>query len=151
MQIEDVVAQVERLVRVGLTILFAYLVALWIAAIWWTVQDIRSRTTDILLQIAATVLVVVFNFPGLLIYLLLRPQRTLAELYDETLEEEALLRTMNGDASCPACGYPIEGEFLFCPSCQSRLRQLCAHCERPLSLQWNICPYCGAPAAPARA
>src|SRR5579862_163476 len=142
MQIEDVIAEVERFVRVGLTVLFTYLVALWIAAIWWTLQDIRSRTTDILLQITATVLVIVFNFPGLLIYLLLRPQRTLAELYDESLEEEALLRTMNEGTACPACGQGIEPDFLYCPACQTRLRQLCQRCERPLFLRWNMCPYC---------
>ncbi|MEA2640417.1 MAG: hypothetical protein QOF51_1811 [Chloroflexota bacterium] len=147
MQIEDVIVEIERIVRVGLTVLFTYLVALWIAAAWWTFQDIRSRTTDLLLQVTATVLVIVFNFPGLLIYLLLRPQRTLAELYDESLEEEALLRTMNEGALCPACGQGIEADFLFCPSCQARVRQLCQRCERPLLLRWSMCPYCGTSAA----
>ena len=74
MQIEEILVQAERVIRVGLTILLTYFIALWIAAIWWTFQDIRSRTTDIALQIAATLLVVVFNFPGLLVYFMLRPQ-----------------------------------------------------------------------------
>ena len=42
--IEEIIAQVERVLRIGLTIITAYLVALWIASIWWTFRDIRSRT-----------------------------------------------------------------------------------------------------------
>ena len=143
MQIEEIILQVERVVRVGLIVLFTYLVALWIASIWWTFQDIRLRSTDMLLQIAATALVAFFSFPGLLIYFLLRPQRTLAEIYDESLEEEALLRTMSEGASCPSCERAVEPDFLFCPWCQTRLRQLCPRCERPIALDWEICPYCG--------
>jgi RNA polymerase subunit RPABC4/transcription elongation factor Spt4 len=143
-QIEDIIVQAERVVRVGLIILFTYFVAIWIAAVWWTFQDIRSRTTDALLQIAATLLVIFFNFPGLLIYFLLRPQRTLAELYGESLEEEAILRSMHEGLACPSCQRAVEADFLFCPSCQARLRQTCPRCERPILLSWQLCPYCGA-------
>jgi len=142
-QIEEIIVQAERVVRVGLTVLFTYFVALWIAAVWWTFQDIRSRSNDIVLQIASTLLVIVFNFPGLLIYFMLRPQRTLAELYGESLEEEALLRSITGDFVCPSCEQPIEQDFLFCPWCQARLRQLCQRCEKPILLRWRTCPYCG--------
>jgi hypothetical protein len=150
MEFAELLVQLERILRVGLTVLFTYLLALWIAAVWWTFQDIRSRSADVLLQLAATLLVAIFSFPGLLIYFLLRPQRTLAELYDESLEEEALLRTMHGSDTCPNCEYAIEPEFMFCPSCQARLRQPCQRCERPIMLRWRACPYCGmaAPVAP---
>jgi hypothetical protein len=144
-EITEILIQAERVVRVGLTILLTYFIALWIAAIWWTFQDIRSRTTDIALQIAATLLVVVFNFPGLLVYFMLRPQRTVAELYSESLEEEALFRSMNERLVCPSCQEPVEPDFLFCPWCQARLRQPCPRCERPILLRWRLCPYCGSP------
>ena len=52
--IEEIIAQVERVLRIGLTIITAYLVALWIASIWWTFRDIRSRTSDLFLQVAAS-------------------------------------------------------------------------------------------------
>ncbi|MBM2809581.1 MAG: hypothetical protein HW416_340 [Chloroflexi bacterium] len=145
MEIADILVQVERVVRVGLTILFTYLAALWIAAIWWTFQDIRSRSASISLQIAATLLVIIFNFPGLLIYFMLRPPRTLSDLYAESLEEEALLRSMNEGSACPSCEHPVEPDFLFCPWCQARLRHHCQRCERPILIRWRICPYCGAP------
>lgn len=145
MQIEEIIVQAERVVRVGLTILVTYFVALWIAAVWWTYQDVRSRSNDFLLQLASTLLVIVFNFPGLLIYFMLRPQRTLAELYAESLEEEALVRSITGEFVCPSCERPIETDFLYCPWCQARLRQSCQRCERPILLEWRICPYCGTP------
>ncbi|MPZ14741.1 MAG: zinc ribbon domain-containing protein [Chloroflexi bacterium] len=147
-EIEQLVVELEKFVRLSLTILLSYMVVLWVAAIWWTIQDIRSRTTSLGLQFVATVLVLVFNFAGLLLYFILRPQRTLSELYAESLEEEALIRTVNDAAVCPLCERPMESDWLFCPWCQARLRQRCQRCERPILLRWHICPYCGtAPSA----
>ena len=111
--IEEIIAQVERILRIGLTIITAYLVALWIASIWWAFRDIRSRTTDIFLQIAATLLVAVFSFAGLLIYVILRPTKTLAQLYEESLEEEAFLQGIQVHNSCPVCKQRVEGDFIF--------------------------------------
>lgn len=146
--IEEIVVQVERIVRVGLTALLTYMIAVWLAAIWWALQDIRARSTSVSLQIAATMMVIAFNFPGLLVYFMLRPQRTLAQMYGESLEEEALIRTVNEASVCPSCEHPVESDFLFCPWCQARLRQQCQRCERPILLRWRLCPYCGsAPAA----
>lgn len=152
MPAEEIIVQAERFVRVGLTILFTYFVALWVAAIWWTFQDIRSRSADRLLQLVATLFVLVLNFPGLLVYLLLRPHHTLEETYYQSLEEEALLRSLGEGARCPSCQEPLEPDFLFCPACQARLRQRCQRCERAVLLWWRLCPYCGnALASPAAA
>ena len=62
MDLQDFVTQLERILRIGITIIAAYLVALWIASVWWTFRDIRARTTDIFLQVSATLLVAVFSF-----------------------------------------------------------------------------------------
>lgn len=140
---EELITQAERILRVGLTVIAAYLVALWIASIWWTFRDIRSRTTDAFLQIAATLLVAIFSFAGLLIYIILRPPKTLAELYEESLEEEAFLQGIHVQTACPVCKQRTEPEFVFCPWCQTRLKRLCLSCERPLMLRWKMCPYCG--------
>ncbi len=74
------------------TLLGAYLAALWFCLVIWAFRDIQKRTSDALVQILATVLVLVFNLPGLLLYVILRPPETLAEVYARSLEEEALLR-----------------------------------------------------------
>ncbi len=154
MDLADFITQLERILRIGITLVAAYLVALWIASIWWAFRDIRARTTDIFLQIAATLLVAVFSFPGLLIYAILRPPKTLAQIYEESLEEEAFLQGIQVHSSCPVCKQRVEADFLFCPWCQTRLKRTCTRCDRPLALRWKMCPFCGqavsgAPAAPA--
>ena len=141
--LEEIIAQVERVLRIGLTIITAYLVALWIASIWWTFRDIRSRTTDLFLQAAATLLVAVFSFAGLLIYVILRPTKTLAQLYEESLEEEAFLQGIQVQSACPVCKQRAEPDFIFCPWCQTRLKRLCVRCEQPMMLRWKACPFCG--------
>jgi hypothetical protein len=143
MDLQDFVTQLERILRIGITIIAAYLVALWIASVWWTFRDIRARTTDIFLQVAATLLVAVFSFPGLLIYVILRPPKTLAQLYEDSLEEEAFLQGIQVHNSCPVCKQRVEPEFIFCPWCQTRRKRTCARCERPLVLRWKMCPFCG--------
>src|ERR671929_996049 len=143
MDLQDFVTQLERILRISITIIAAYFVALWIASVWWTFRDIRARTTDIFLQVAATLLVAVFSFPGLLIYAILRPPKTLAQLYEDSLEEEAFLQGIQVHNSCPVCKQRVEPDFIFCPWCQTRLKRTCANCERPLVLRWKMCPYCG--------
>ncbi|MDQ6672485.1 MAG: zinc ribbon domain-containing protein [Chloroflexota bacterium] len=143
MDITALVNQLEQLLRIAITIISAYFIALWIACVWWTFRDIRARTTDIFLQIAATLLVAVFSLPGLLIYVVLRPPKTLAQLYEDSLEEEAFLQGIQVHNSCPVCKQRVEPEFIFCPWCQTRLKRTCTRCERPLVLRWKMCPYCG--------
>jgi hypothetical protein len=149
MALDEILLTAERIARIVFTVLAAYFVALWIAAIWWTFRDIRSRTHDLVLQLAATLLVTVFSLPGLLIYFILRPPRTLAELYEESLAEEAMLQDIQVQSACPACKQHAEPDYVFCPWCQTRLKRLCLRCERPLLLRWRNCPYCGQAAAPA--
>ena len=81
----------------------AFLAALWIALVIWTYRDIRSRARDPLVHILSTLLVAVLNLPGILVYLILRPQRTLEEEYQRTLEEEALLQALEDLPLCPGC------------------------------------------------
>jgi len=122
----------------------AYLAALWVAALAWTYRDATARTRDPILQTVAVLLVLVFNLPGLLVYLILRPKDTLADQYDRQLEAEALLHELQEQATCPTCRRRIENDFAVCPYCRSSLRTPCASCARPLQASWVICPYCGA-------
>jgi len=121
----------------------AFAVIFWLALIFWTWRDVRSRTQDTVLQITATLLVAVFNLGGLFIYLIVRPRQTLAELYERQLEEESLLAEMTERQTCPTCHYRVENDFQACPSCGTKLRRPCPRCERLLELKWNVCPYCG--------
>jgi len=133
-------------------LLGAYAVLFLIALVIWTFRDIRSRTRDLLLQILATLLVVVFNVPGLILYFILRPQDTLTEAYEHALGQEALLQDIEERYICPSCRRKAEPDYLVCPHCYAELRKHCANCERLLNLNWDVCPYCGhqAPRAEAR-
>ncbi len=125
------------------TLLGAYLAALWFCLVIWTFRDIQKRSNDILVQILATVLVLLFNLPGLLLYTILRPPETLAEVYARSLEEEALLRDTPAADACPQCKQPIQEDFVACPNCRAALKTPCPNCRRLLQPQWNVCPYCG--------
>jgi RNA polymerase subunit RPABC4/transcription elongation factor Spt4 len=124
----------------------AFLVALWVALVVWTYRDIRARHRDRLVHFLAAALVALLNLPGVLVYLILRPSRTLEEEYQQTLEEEALLQSIEDQLVCPGCERRIKSEWLVCPSCQTKLRKACHSCGRLMELPWNICPYCGEPA-----
>jgi len=136
-------ANLGMIVQVILFFLGAYILAFWLSVVIWTFVDIRSRSRDILAALLSTLLVLVFNLAGLVLYLILRPKETLAEAYQRALEEEALLQDIEDQFICPGCKQKIEPDFLLCPNCHTQLKERCPNCGRLLNLKWNICPYCG--------
>jgi len=58
----------SRVLGISIGFIVAFIVIFWISLIIWTFRDIRSRTQDFMLQIAATVLVAIFFIGGLFIY-----------------------------------------------------------------------------------
>ena len=132
----------SKVLGISIGFIVAFLVIFWISLIIWTFRDIRSRTQDFMLQIAATVLVAIFFIGGLFIYLILRPRQTLAEIYERQLEEESLLAEMTERQTCNNCHARIESDFQICPSCGQKLKRPCPKCERLLELRWAFCPFC---------
>jgi RNA polymerase subunit RPABC4/transcription elongation factor Spt4 len=130
-------------VSAAMFVLGAYFFALYLGLIVWTFRDIRSRTRDGLAQIMATLLVAVFTLPGLLVYLLLRPHTTLAEEYERSLTEEAILQDLEERRLCPECQHHVQPDFVVCPHCHHQLRLKCVGCGRLLNQNWDVCPYCG--------
>jgi hypothetical protein len=123
----------------------AMMAAFWLALIIWTFRDMRSRSRDIFAQILAALLVAVLFLPGWVIYWMLRPKETLAEAYERSLEEEALLQGIEEALVCPGCGTRVQGEFVVCPNCHTKLKKSCQNCGRALNLRWGVCPYCSTP------
>lgn len=74
----------------------AFLAALWLSLILWTWRDAQARMRDPRMRLLAVLVAVLLFIPGVLIYLILRPRETLDEEYMRTLEEEALLRAIEG-------------------------------------------------------
>ena len=120
---------------------------LWLSIVVWVYRDVRDRTRDSSLQVMSVFVVLMFfpgfNIPGLALYLMLRPRDTMEEVYARSLEEEALLRELGDEGSCPSCRRLTEKDFHFCPSCQTQLKDECAKCGKLLSFSWVACPYCG--------
>jgi RNA polymerase subunit RPABC4/transcription elongation factor Spt4 len=123
----------------------AFLAALWLSLLIWTYRDIRARARDPLGRILAVLVVAVLFLPGVLIYLILRPHRTLEDEYQHTLEEEALLQSIEDIPVCPGCNRHTHKDWKICPNCHTRLKKNCHHCGKLMDLPWNLCPFCGTP------
>ena len=136
-------ANIQAILSFVLLLLGAYAALLLIALVIWAFRDIRSRSRDILVQILASLLVLVFNLPGLMLYFILRPRKTLDEGYEQALGQEALLQDIEERYICPSCRRKAEADFVVCPYCYTQLRRQCSHCQRRLNLNWSVCPYCG--------
>jgi len=118
------------------------LAAAWVAMIIWTYRDMRARSRDSLAQIVVALMVAILTFPGLLIYLFLRPRETLSEAYERSLEEEALLQEIEEKPTCPGCKQRFREDWQACPNCHTRLKKPCPRCGQMLELSWDLCPYC---------
>jgi type II secretory ATPase GspE/PulE/Tfp pilus assembly ATPase PilB-like protein len=59
---------------------------------------------------------------------------------------EELLRVVTevgeGRTSCPFCRGVVAHDFVACPTCGGRLKNVCASCGRALHQEWTFCPYC---------
>jgi hypothetical protein len=133
----------EKFAYVAIVALVAYLLIMWIAALVWTYRDILARTRDTFTQTVSLILVLVFNLPGLLLYLIMRPKDTLADQYDRQLEAEALLHELQEQATCPRCRRKVDADFIACPYCREQLRVSCEACGKPMAPTWVMCAYCG--------
>ncbi|MEX0621521.1 MAG: zinc ribbon domain-containing protein [Candidatus Woykebacteria bacterium] len=125
-----------------ITVLVAYVFALWAALVAWTWIDIVSRTDSPLYRLGAILIVATGAILGFAIYLLLRPNITKDEVQLREIEE-ALLASQTSWQSCPKCNYPVKEEFLYCTNCSEKLMLECKNCNREINISWNICAYCG--------
>ena len=141
---EDILANIPFYLTILSTACGGVTIALVGGIVIWTFRDIRARSRDFLAQILATLLVIVLPVIGFVVYLMLRPRETLAEAYERSLEQEALLQAIEEPEVCPGCGQRVKSDYLYCPACHTRLKKACPECGHPLHLRWSLCPYCGA-------
>lgn len=143
-------ANLSSIILVATGFGIAFVAALWLSLVIWTFRDIRTRARDPLVRILAALVVAVLFLPGILIYLILRPPRTLEDEYQHTLEEEALLQSIEDNPLCPGCGRRVREDWIACPNCHTRLKKPCHHCGKLMELSWNLCPHCATPAPGVR-
>lgn len=133
---------VEDILSIAMIYGGVVLVACWVAMVVWAYRDMRARSRDTLSQLFVAVMVALLTLPGVLIYIFLRPRETLAEAYERSLEEEALLQEIEEKPTCPTCTQRVQGDWQACPYCNTRLKKPCVSCHQLLELSWNLCPYC---------
>ena len=141
----DLVNSIATVLGVAVALIGAFLFAFWIAMGIWTFNDIRSRTRDWLAIGLACLLTLIFPVVGLILYMMIRPKDTLADVYDRALEEEAILRELEETITCHNCGVPVKGDWVFCPNCHAQQQYACPSCATLVRQEWDICVRCGTP------
>jgi len=144
---QDTVGQLigSPAVTTALMVIAVGVVALWIAAAWWTYQDMQRRTTSELAALGA-VAWILLSTPATLplslpIYLLARPQQTVAQGRSTTLAL-ALEAELSDLQECPGCGLRADPDWRRCPTCSTWLAEECEGCGRWSSIRLDICPWC---------
>jgi|GEM_PF-7010175 hypothetical protein len=69
---------------------FLYIISLWLLMVRWVGVDCGRRGVPRARRLYYQALVLIFNFPGLLLYFLLRPTMTAEEIRRAEMEEEIL-------------------------------------------------------------
>ena len=122
-------------------IVSTYLGLIWFGLILYTWVDIKDRSRSRAVHISAAFLVLVGGIFGLFLYMFLRPRLTLAESAQKRLEEKLLIKE-SLEGICPTCGFVLEKDYIFCPSCSQSLKKVCLACNRVSQINWPYCPYC---------
>jgi hypothetical protein len=133
--------------QVGIRVLVAYIVLIWLASAFWAYRDMRLRSASAFTPYVAAAAIIVFTpvffLFGLLIYRIVRPKETIAEVNERTLAEEAMLAEIASHSHCANCSRPVHEEWIICPTCRNRLRRVCPNCEHLIELDWTLCAWCG--------
>ena len=119
--------------QTAFTVVVVLLVILYVLSIVWVVRDAYMRGTQ--WYIWAIVALVP----------LLQIDRDEQEL-EIALKQRQLMKY----GECATCGYPVEADYVLCPSCHTQLKNLCGRCEHALEPSWTVCPYCATPVSGAQ-
>ena len=134
-------------VQLGIQLLFAYLVVVWLAASYWAFRDMQQRTANPVAPYLAAAGIILFTpfffFLAVWVYKIIRPHEKIGEVYERNLAEEALLAEVESIKSCPTCSRRVHDEWIICPTCRTRLNRVCPNCSRLVGLDWSLCAWCG--------
>jgi len=134
-----------------LKFVLVYFFIIWVALIVWVIKDISNRTQSLILQLFAVLIIVLLSPLWIVIYLIIRPWKTLLEKYYEEIDQnldtvEEVIEDKNckeeESIHCPKCDYPISHDFSFCPNCNLKLKTECKECSKIINTFWKNCPYC---------
>jgi RNA polymerase subunit RPABC4/transcription elongation factor Spt4 len=128
-------------------LIVVYVVLLWLGTAYWAFRDMQARTENPILPYFAAALIIFFTpllfVFAVVLYLIVRPRETLAEVYERSLAEETLLAEVEKNRLCPTCRQRVGPDWLVCPNCRTRLHRVCPACTRLAEPDWALCAYCG--------
>jgi Double zinc ribbon len=135
------------LVQTAGTLIVIYVVLLWLGTAYWAFRDMQARSENPILPYFASALIIFFTpllfLFAVVLYLIVRPRESLAEIYERSLAEESLLAEVEKNELCPVCRDRVDADWLVCPNCRTRLHRVCPSCSRLADPEWSLCAYCG--------
>lgn len=129
--------------RAAFTVVMVLLVILYVLSIVWVVRDAYLRGSSWYIWGAVSLIPLL----GVIAYCLLRPPLLQIDRDEQELEIALKQRELMKYGECANCGYPVESDYVLCPNCHQRLKNLCGTCNHALDPTWTVCPYCGTPVA----
>lgn len=127
--------------RAAIIAVVVLLVVLYVLSIVWVARDANLRGTYWYIW----AIVALVPVAGVIAYCLLRPPLMLIDRDEQELEIAIKQRELQKYGECASCGYPVEADYVLCPNCHQRLKNLCGTCHHALEPSWSVCPYCTAP------
>lgn len=135
------------IVQLASQLIVIYVVLLWLGTAYWAFRDMQARTENPILPYFAAALIIFFTpllfLFAVVLYLIVRPRETLAEVYERSLAEESLLAEVEKNELCPVCRDRVDSDWLVCPNCRTRLHRVCPSCNRLAEPTWPLCAFCG--------
>jgi hypothetical protein len=135
------------IVQLASQLIVIYVVLLWLGTAYWAFRDMQARTENPILPYFAAALIIFFTpllfVFAVVLYLIVRPRETLAEVYERSLAEESLLAEVEKNELCPVCRDRVDADWLVCPNCRTRLHRVCPSCNRLAEPTWPLCAFCG--------
>lgn len=123
------------------TAIIVCLVILYVLSIIWVARDAYMRGTFWYIW----AIVALVPLLGVIAYCLLRPPLLQIDRDEQELEVALKQRELMKYGECASCGYPVEADYVMCPNCHQRLKNLCSTCHHALDPSWTVCPYCTTP------
>jgi RNA polymerase subunit RPABC4/transcription elongation factor Spt4 len=126
-----------------ITDMFVFFIAvIWLSCAYWVFKDARRRIDDGIIVTVAVLTGLIFGPLGLLVYTIVRPPEYLEDMRERELEIRTLEQRLEDDQRCSYCKTAVREDYLVCPNCTRRLRNVCGTCSRPVEPNWRVCPYC---------
>lgn len=119
-----------------------YLLIMFLAFGIYAFVDSRKRGVNTVIALIIGIVVLIFNIPALILYLILRPSKTKAENEWEELERKFLSHEVDDFISCDACNTILSADDLYCLNCGKQHRAKCS-CGKLIESNWAYCPQCG--------